>query len=83
MRLYIVNCGKFDCIGVDLATTNVEKAAHFIAERVGTVDFFETFNDMECWEDEKKLYTYTSKTPVQQDILEEIRKIEAELVPTN
>ena len=83
MKIYIVNCGKYDCVGVDLATENIELAVKLISERVCLDDLFDSFNDMECWEDGKKLYTYTSDIVTEKDILNEINRIESTLEKTN
>ena len=83
MKIYVVNCGKYDCVGVDLATENIELAVKLISERVCSDDLFDSFNNMECWEDGKKLYTYTSGIVTEKDILKELKRIESKLETGN
>lgn len=79
MKIYVVNCGKYDCYGLELVTEKLEVAVKLISERVCISDIFDCFSDMECWENGKKLYTYYSDLILEKDILKEINKIEAEL----
>lgn len=80
MKIYVVNCGKYDCGGVELVTENIELAVKLISERVYLDGVFECFSDMECWENGKKLYTYNSDIALESDILQEINKIESKLI---
>lgn len=80
MKIYIVNCGKYDCCGIELATEKIELAIKLIAERVHLDGVFDCFSDMECWENGKMLYRYTTKEKLESGISEEINKIELELI---
>lgn len=79
MKIYIVNCGRYDCVGVELATEDIELAAKLISERVLSDDIFNCFSNMECWENGRKIYTYMSDAILKSDILKELRKIEKAL----
>ena len=83
MKIYVVNCGKYDCVGVDLATEDIRLAVKLISERVCLDDVFDSFNSMECWEDGQKLYTYTSDIVAERDILKEVNRIESKLEESN
>lgn len=78
MKIYVVSCGKHEFVGVELVTENIESVVKLISEKVNSDNFFGRFNNMECWEDGKKLYTYTSDIVTERDILKEINRIELE-----
>lgn len=83
MKIYVVNCGKYEFVDAELVTENIETAVKLISEKVNSDDFFGRFNSMECWEDGEKLYTYQSDIVSERDILKEIDKIESELEKAN
>lgn len=78
MKIYVVNNGKYDCVGVGLVSEDLDVVVEFIGNTLGVDDLFDGFNNLECWENGKKLY-YTTRFFVGEDIKSEIKKIEDEL----
>ena len=75
MRIYVVNCGRYECESVELVTTQLELAVELISERINfnSDSVFDCFSNMECWENNQRLYIYTTKSKDKNDILKELR----------
>jgi hypothetical protein len=60
METYIVSCGNYDWNHIAYVTNDFDSAIVFISERLNADSISDKFEDMECWNNGKQVYTYGS-----------------------
>lgn len=62
MKTYIVSCGKYEWNHNTFVGNDFDSAVIFMSEHLDTdnLEHGERFEDMECWDDGKLIYSYGS-----------------------